>query len=111
MKNKELIAEFIRGEKKHGAANHCMYSGGEFVNYDTTLCTIDRDTKRAKLNSRKYSRSTSTIQRQLHDQLSVAGYEIEEYEGEPRKYWGCGQVGAAPTLTTADAKEWGGGGQ
>lgn len=94
MTNKELITNFIRGERRYGVANHLGYSDDRLINYDTEICRIDRTNRTAVVNVRKYSNTTSRIQTQLKYQLSVAGYTITEYEGEPAYLWNCGYQGA-----------------
>lgn len=103
MTNRELIAEYIRGERRYGAANHLGYSDGKLINYSTEICRIDREKRVATVNSRKYSTSTSKIQSQLRYQLVQAGYTIVEYEGEPCYYWNAGYMGAE-RLSTKDMK-------
>ena len=104
MTNKELISEYIKGERRYGAANHLGYDNEVLINYATEICRIDRKNKTATVNSRRYSRTTSGIQSELRYRLSAAGYTITEYEGEPATMWNCGYQGA-PNVTVNDMKE------
>ena len=94
MTNYDFIGEFIKGEKRFGAYCHLGYSDDKLYNYSTVICTIDRGNKRARLNIKKYSSTTSRIQSMVKGALRQAGYEITEYVGEPCSYWNYGYQGA-----------------
>lgn len=95
MTNKEIMQEYINGNRRYNAANHLGYTDGTLWNYSTVICEIDRENKTAKFNDRYYSRTTSKIQGQLGFLLSIAGYTIEKYEGYAvANYWGNGLIGA-----------------
>lgn len=100
MKNIELIREFINAPRDHNAINHLAYYGDGLVNYSTVILVIDRVMGRAWLNIHKYSTTTSRIQNQVRAELEAAGYDIEEYDGEPCTFkWDIGRQS-----TVADAK-------
>ena len=95
MTNDALLTMFIEGTKRYGACNHLGFTDDKLWNYSTVLCEIDRRNRRAKLNVRKYSTTTSKIQSKLKYKLSVHGYAIEEVQGEPVRYlWNAGYMGA-----------------
>ena len=104
MTNRDFIREYIRGDKKVGAYCHLGYAEDKLINYSTVICIIDRENKRARVNKRKYSVTTSKIQSELRFQLRKEGFEIEEYEGEPASYWNYGYMGAW-NVTVGDMKE------
>lgn len=104
MTNRELISQYIKGNKRAGATNHLGFIGNELVNYSTTICVIDRANKCARVNKRKYSTTTSKIQNMLAYELNIAGYEVEEYQGEPCHYWNWGYQGAE-NVTIKDVAE------
>ena len=94
MSNYDFIGEFIRGEKKFGAYCHLGFSEDKLYNYSTVICTIDRENKKARVNVKKYSVTTSRIQSMVRGALKQKGYEIEDYVGEPCSYWNYGYQGA-----------------
>jgi hypothetical protein len=94
MTNREFIRKYIRGEQRFGANGHLGFADNRLINYSTEICVIDRENKVAAVNNRKYSSTTSRIQSELRYQLSVAGYEITEYDGEPASFWNYGYMGA-----------------
>lgn len=92
MKNIELIREFINATRSGNAVNHIAYYGDVLVNYSTILAKLDRAQLVAHFNTRKYSATTSRIQNQLRAELEAAGYNIEEYDGEPCAFrWDVGR--------------------
>lgn len=101
MTNKEIIEEFIKGTRGSNAVCHIGYRGNRLYNYSTELIEIDRKAKRAKVNTAKYSRTTSRIQGTIMALLSQYGYEIEEYEGPDAWIWNYGYMGA-PNLRVSD---------
>ena len=106
MTNKDLITMYLDGNKKAGACNHLMFTGSDLYNYSTLMCTVNREAKTAKFNTRKYSRTTSKIQGMIRRLLEGRGYSIEEYNGEPCVYWNFGYQGAE-NWTVADLKKRG----
>lgn len=94
MTNTEIIREFIAGTKQYNAVNHIGYTENKLWNYSTVLLEIDRKAKKAKLNSKRYSATTSRIQAEIERQLSAALYEIEKYTGEKAIIWNYGYQGA-----------------
>ena len=103
MTNYDFIGDYIRGEKRFGAYCHLGYSDDKLYNYSTIICTIDRENKKARLNIKKYSSTTSRVQSMVKGALRQKGYMIEEYEGEPCSYWNCGYMGA-PNVTIDDMR-------
>ena len=104
MTNYDFIKEFVKGEKDYNANGHLIYFNNELVNYSTTLCIIDRAQKTAKLNTRKYSRTTSKIQSLIRSALEYYYFTIEDYYGETAKWWNCGYMGAE-NWTRKEAQE------
>lgn len=94
MTNKEFIKEFIRGEKRFGAYCHLGYADDRLINYSTEICRIDRTNRRAMVNVKKYSNTTSRIQSMLRSALQSAGYQITDYVGEDAYFWNYGYQGA-----------------
>ena len=94
MSNKEFIRDFIRGERRFGAYCHLGYADDKLFNYSTEICRIDRAGKRAEVNTRKYSSTTTRIQSTLAFELKSMGYTITEYIGEPASPWNSGYMGA-----------------
>ena len=103
MTNKEIMQEYINGNRRYNATNHLGYTDGTLWNYSTVICEIDRENKTAKFNDRYYSRTTSKIQGQLGFLLSIAGYTITEYKGDDAYYWNYGYMGA-PSWTAKEFK-------
>lgn len=103
MTNYDFIREYIRGERRIGAYSHLGYADDKLINYSTVICIIDRENKKAQLNIRKYSRTTTKIQGQVESALRQAGYEIFKYEGDNAYWWNYGYQGAE-NVTTADMR-------
>lgn len=103
MRNREFIQAYIKGNKTIGANNHLGFKNDKLWNYSTVICIIDRENKTAQVNSRKYSNTTSRIQTELRYQLSVAGYEVTEFEGPNASWWNLGYQGA-PNVTIEDVR-------
>lgn len=103
MNNTDFIRQYITGKKKFGAYGHLGCANDTLFNYSTEICQIDRENKTAKVNVKKYSRTTSKIQTELKFLLSQYGYAVTEYEGKSATMWNCGYQGAR-TLTTADMR-------
>lgn len=96
MRQVDLIREYIRGEKRYGAAGHCGYTDQVFYNYGTELCSLDRESGVARLNAAKYSVTTSKIQNYLRQILREEDWWIEEYDGPDACMWNYGYMGAEP---------------
>lgn len=94
MTNYDLISLFVDGSREHGACNHLGFKGNELFSYSTVICVIDRDNKTAKVNTKKYSRTTSKQVSILRSVLSRKGFAIIEYEGDPAILWNWGYMGA-----------------
>lgn len=94
MTNYDLINEFVHGSRTYNAVNHLGYTENKLYSYSTVICLIDREHKKAMVNTRKYSRTTSRHLSDLRCALQRAGFEIEEYEGESCYYWNYGYQGA-----------------
>ena len=101
MTNRELIREFIRGEREYNACNHLGYKQDTLYNYSTIIARIDRWRETCQVNARKYSTTTSKIQTMLRSELAHAGFAIEEYDGEGAFMWNYGYMGA-PVLKRSD---------
>ena len=93
MTNDDFMEKWIE-EDTHKGNGHLLADGNTLLNYSTIICVIDRENKSAKLNTRKYSRTTGKIQSSLSYLLSKNGFNITEYEGEPCEPWNCGYMGA-----------------
>ena len=104
MTNNEIIYNFVAGNRKQAAANHIGYMNNELFSYSTVICRIDRENKKAELNTKKYSRTTSKHQSYLRYTLEHFGYAIKEYDGPDCMYWNWGYMGA-PALTVEDLKK------
>lgn len=94
MTNKEFIKAYIKGVKRSAVNGHCGFYKGYFINYSTVLCKVDRKTKTAEFNSRKYSNTTGRIQSILLAELTAAGYRVTKYSGSPARAWNYGYQGA-----------------
>lgn len=105
MNNFNFIKEFIKGEREYNAYCHLGYKGNILTNYSKDIAIIDRVNKKALVNTRKYSRSTTNIQSTLLSLLEQNGYTIEQYDGGACQWWNCGYVGA-DRLTIEDVKSW-----
>ena len=90
MTNRDFIMAYIKGKQKYNAYCHLAYKGNTLWNYSTIICEVDRESKTANLNVRKYSRTTSAIQSRLQYELESAGYTITTYEGDRANLWGGG---------------------
>lgn len=90
MTNYELIKKFKNGATK-GVSGHLYIKGNELINYSTVIAYRDENNK-FHLNTKKYSRTTTTIQ---NDCRYVLDRDIvEEYEGESCHLWNYGYTGA-----------------
>lgn len=101
MTNNDLIHEYVKGCRTYNAVNHVGYKGNDLYSYSTKICTIDRKHKKAIINDRKYSRTTSKHQSRLMMELKDHGYSIKTYDGPDAYYWNFGYMGA-PCLTVSD---------
>ena len=95
MNNIDFIKKYIKGDKKNSVYCHLGFKDNILINYSTVICTIDRKNKKAKVNLKKYSRTTTKIQDILIYELNQHGYNIETYEGEKANWWNFGFVGAS----------------
>ena len=83
MRNKEFLERFVTGERVQRAHGMMSYtSDGRLFSYDTVICNINRVTKEANVNVRKYSATTSRMQNTLLALLQEAGYTVHTYEGD-----------------------------
>ena len=87
MKNNDFLKQYVDGFYTHGAHGRMAYKDGRLISYSTPICDIDRRNKKAVVNVRKYSSTTSRMQNQLLHLLEVGGYEIEKYEGDDAYMW------------------------
>lgn len=95
MTNEQIMNDYISGTRTVYGANHLLIDGNVLFNYSTAICEIDREAKKARLNVRKYSTTTSKIQSRLHSLLHQAGFEIEESEDfRFGGWWNFGYQGA-----------------
>lgn len=94
MTNYDLINEYVKGYREYNAVNHIGYTADKLYSYSTVICMIDRERKKAKVNTRKYSRTTSRHIACLMSVLELAGYSIETYSGDDCFYWNYGYQGA-----------------
>lgn len=78
MKNLDVIKNFINGEAK-GKTKNLYIEGNNLINYYTIIATRNNG---FKVNSTKYSQSTSTIQNALRRELTNMGIEYEEIDGK-----------------------------
>ena len=101
MTNKDIINEFVTGNRECNAINHIGYNDSILFNYSTIICKVDRANKTAQVNIRKYSATTSKIQSMLLAALQGAGYGVEKYEGGDAYIWNYGYPGA-PKLKKSD---------
>lgn len=106
MNNYEFLSNFVSGEEPYSVAcyGHLLKLGEGLYNYSTLICEIDGN--KARLNVRKYSRTTTRIQSTLRRILENKGFEIIEYEGDPCTYWNFGYMGAE-NWTMNDLKQRG----
>ena len=82
MRNRDFLKRYVDGEQTQRAHGMMSYtSGGRLFSYDTIICDINRVTKEARVNIRKYSATTSRMQNTLLAFLNDAGYTVLTYEG------------------------------
>lgn len=85
MSIEELVKRFNKGATKGTASNkRVRIEGNKLINFDTTIAIRTEDG--IKLNTRKYSRTTSKLQTKIRCYCNV----VEEYEGEDAviyTYW------------------------
>lgn len=105
MDNRDFIKEYIKGGKDYGAYCHLAYKGNTLWNYSTIICVVDRETKRAAFNCRKYSNTTTRIQSILRGALQKADFTITDFVGDRASFWNAGYQGAEH-WTTAEAKDF-----
>lgn len=109
MTNYDFMRNYVTNNESPLAVNcycHLLQDGIYLYNYSTLICTVNRNDKKARLNTKKYSRTTSKIQSTLRRILENNDYEIEEYEGENARYWNFGYMGAE-NWTMNDLKQRG----
>jgi hypothetical protein len=87
MKNIDVINKLFTG----GMANteHLKLVGNQLINYSTEIARkVGPDT--IELNVRKYSATTSKIQRMIRSAADSNGYKIQEYTGPSARInnWG-----------------------
>ena len=101
----DFLEEYVKNPttKAVNRQNYCV--NGELVSYSTTICTINGNT--AKLNIRKYSRTTSKLQSELESLLTANGYNIERYNGESAYMWNGGFGSDSNKWTVKELKEQG----
>lgn len=87
MKNNDFLRQYVVGDYVQGAHGRMAYKDGRLISYSTPICDIDRRNKKAVVNVRKYSSTTSRMQNYLLHFLEVNGYEIERYEGADAYMW------------------------
>ena len=78
MKNIDVIKGFINGEVKAKTKN-LYIEGDNLINYSTIIATRNNG---FKVNSTKYSQSTSTIQNALRRELNANGITFIEVDGK-----------------------------
>ena len=105
MKTYDFLEEYVKNPttKAVNRQNYCI--DGELVSYSTTICRIDGNT--ARLNVRKYSRTTSKLQSDLESLLTAYGYNIEHYNGESAYMWNGGYCSESNKWTAKELKERG----
>lgn len=94
MTNRNLIREFIEGNRRYGAVNHIGFTDNTLWNYSTVMCEIDRENHIAAVNVRKYGTATSKVQSEIKYMLSLKGYKVKEFTGESAHFWNAGYMGA-----------------
>ena len=87
MRNNEFLEQYVDGNYTQMAHGRMAYKDGRLISYRTPICDIDRLRKKAIVNVRKYSSTTSRMQNYLLHLLEINGYEIEKYEGEDVYIW------------------------
>lgn len=80
MKNVDLIRKFRNGATS-GKCGNLKIIGNCLINYSTIIA--QRVENGIKLNTRKYSRTTSIIQNTIKNECNV----VEEYIGEVAYIW------------------------
>lgn len=90
MKNNEFLEMYVNGYYTKGAHGRMAYKDGRLISYSTPICDIDRRNKKAAVNVKKYSSTTSRMQNYLLHLLEVNGYDIEKYEGNDADFWDAG---------------------
>ena len=80
MRNVDLIMKFESGATK-GKCGNLKIIGDYLINYSTVIA--QRVENGIKLNTRKYSRTTSVIQNTIRRECNV----VEEYCGEVAYLW------------------------
>ena len=87
MRNNEFLEQYVDGYYTQGAHGRMAYKDGRLISYRTTICDIDRRHKKAVVNVKKYSSTTSRMQNYLLVLPEANGYEIVKYEGEDAYIW------------------------
>lgn len=87
MKNNDFLKRYVEGYYVEGEHGRMAYKNGRLISYSTPICDIDRRNKKAVVNVRKYSSTTSRMQNYLLHLLEINGYEIERYEGDDADMW------------------------
>ena len=90
MKNNDFLKQYVEGYYVEGEHGRMAYKNGRLISYSTTICDIDRRNKKAVVNVRNYSSTTSRMQNYLLHLLKVNGYEIETYDGPDAYMWDAG---------------------
>lgn len=105
MTNYDFLEQYVKNPttKAVNRQNYCI--NGEFVNYSTTICKICGTV--ARLNTRKYSATTSKLQSQLTALLNKYGYTIETYNGDDAYMWNGGCCGTDNKWTISELKQHG----
>ena len=87
MTNRDFLKMYVDGEITQGAHGRMAYKDGRIISYETPICDLKRSEKKAYLNVRKYSTTTSKMQNTLTALLEDAGYDIETYVGQDAYIW------------------------
>ena len=101
----DFLDQYVKEHDGKHVNRQNYYIDGVFVSYSTTICTIDGNT--AKLNVKKYSKTTSKLQSQLENILNKHGYKIEKYEGSECCLWNYGYCSDTNKWTVKELKDHG----
>ena len=98
----DFVEMYVNNPDGKAVLRQNFFTDGVFTNYSTDICQIVG--KVARLNIRKYSRTTSKLQSLLRYALERNGYTIEEYNGEPCTYWNYGYCSSDNKWTINELK-------
>ena len=105
MNNYDFLDQYVKEHDGKHVNRQNYYIDGVFVSYSTTICEIAGNT--AKLNVKKYSKTTSKLQSQLENILNKHGKKKKKYKGSDCCLWNYGYCSDTNKWTVKELKEHG----